>query len=424
MKSEFEISNAIGFLNKRNQNLPVMNQNDEPSITHYDVFNFLNEDFKSRELPPFYVEQKRILLTLIKVNSLDSENDKLDLFQLDDDVYQTSQRSIENCNDGSDPVQLVADRLEDNQSELLEVFLKGGYIELIRGALESIVACFNEFHYWGYETRNELFDEFITERLNKNWPKLMPGCFLEKSMSAEIIDTILFKIKDESYLPDCDELNTMCQHLTDFHKLLKLILWQHASNHGQLMEEVGNDIYHEEDPQVLIEYSRTIGRELINETLHPDFKRIKEHVREQLEYFHNIREFNGTKSFSLSTKGLEQLSTNLSWIQRSKLFDLLQKGKFIPNENIDSFIWALGSSDETMPDCWQPIKWEESKLSLRELLTPFLQTITNQQIRIIEKLFLDKHCNPLKMNKLPKVDEHSARCLDIEKIVAHLMQEH
>lgn len=397
-----------------------MDQMDQASITSYDVFYLLNEDFKSRALPAFYDVQKRILLTLRKPDSQESDNGKFDLFHLNKNVYEACQKSIVNRNEGLNPIQRVAGGLYVNKSELMKLILEGGYIELIRGALELIVTCFNEFHYWGYETRNELFDEFITERLNKNWPELMPGAFLEKSMSAEIIDTILFKIMDESYLPDFDELETMWRHLADFHKLLKLILWEHAGNHGQLMEEVENDIYSEEDPQVLIEYSKTIGRELINETLHPDFKRIKEHVREQLEYFNFIREFNEAKSFSLPTKGPDQLSTHLSWIQRSKLFDLLQKGKFIPNENRDSFIWALGCSDEKMPDCWQPIKWEESKLSLRELLTPFLQTITNQRIRIIEKLFLDKHCNPLKMNKLPKVDEHSARCLDIENIVNSL----
>ena len=397
-----------------------MDQMNQDSITSYDVFYFLNENFKSRALPAFYVEQKRILLTLRMQDSQESDSNKFDLFHINKDVDEACQKSIVNRNEGLNPIQRVAGGLDVNKSELMKVILEGGYIELIRGALESIVTCFNEFHYLGYETRNELFDKFITERLNIDWPKLIPGAFLEKSMSAEIIDTILFKIMDESYLPDFDELDTMCQHLADFYKLLKLILWEHASNHGQLMEEVENNIYNEEDPQVLIEYSKTIGRELINKTLHPDFKRIKEHVREQLEYFNNIREFNGTKSFSLPTKGLDQLSTNLSWIQRSKLFDLLQKGQFIPNENRDSFIWTLGCSDEKMPNCWQPIKWEESKMSLRELLTPFLQTITNQRMRIIEKLFLDKHCNPLKMNKLPKVDEHSARCLDIEKIVNSL----
>jgi len=397
-----------------------MDQMDQASITREDVFYFLNEDFKSRVLPAFYVEQKEILLILRKLDSQESYIDKFDHFHINKDVYEACKKYIVNRNEGLNPIQWVAGGLDDNKSELMKVILEGGYIELIRGALESIVTCFDEFHYLGYETRDELFNKFITESLNKNWPELMPGSFHEKSMSAEIIDTILFKIMDKSYLPDIDELDTMCQHLADFHKLLKLILWEHTSHHGQFMEEVENDIYNEEDPQVLIEYSKTIGRELINETLHPDFKRIKEHVREQLEYFNNIREFNGAKSFSLPTKGPEQLSTNLSWIQRSKLFDLLQKGQFIPNENRDSFIWTLGCLDEKMPDCWQPIKWKESKLSFRELLTPFLQIITNKRMRIIEKLFLDKHCNPLKMNKLPKVDEHSARCLDIEKIVYSL----
>jgi hypothetical protein len=221
-------------------------------------------------------------------------------------------------------------------------------------------------------------------------------------------------------LPDLDELETIWRHLADFHQLLKWIIDEHASNHQQLMEERENYIYQEENPQVLIQYARSIGRELIKETIHPDFKKIKEHLGLQIEYLINSRRVSQAQAISLSPKGLEQLTTSLSLVQRSQLFDLLQQGKFIGHENRNCFIWALGSSDEKMPPCWQPIKWKESKLSLRELLTPFLQTITNQQIRIIEKLFLDKHCNPLKMNKLPKVDEHSARCLDIEKIVNSL----
>ena len=397
-----------------------MDQMDQASITRVDVFYFLNEDFKSRALPAIYVEQKEILLILRKLDSQKFDIDKFDHFNISKDVYEACQKYIENRNEGLNPIQRAAYELDIDNSELIKIILEGGYIELIRGALESIVTCFNEFHYLGYETRDELFDKLITEKLNIDWPELIPGAFLEKSMSAKIIDNILCKLIDESYLPDLDELDTICHHLADFHKLLKLMLWEQASYHGQFMEEVENDIYNEEDPQVLIEYSKTIGRELINKTLHPDFKRIKEHLGEQLEYFNNIREFNKTKSFSLPSKGLDPLSTNLSWIQRSNLFDLLQKGQFIPNENRDSFIWTLGCSDEKMPDCWQPIKWEESKMSLRELLTPFLQIITNQRMRIIEKLFLDKHCNPLKMNKLPKVDEHSARCLDIEKIVNSL----
>lgn len=397
-----------------------MDPMDQALITREDVFYFLNEDFKSRALPAFYVEQKRILLASIMPDSQDAGNNGLDLFQLDYDVYHASLNAIENGNEGVDPVGQFMDGLDDNESALMKQIIKGGYIELIRCPLELIVTCYNEFHYWGYETSNKQFDEYLTERLNINWPELMPGYFLEKSISAEIIDTILTKLIDPSYLPDLDELETMWRHLADFHQLLKWIIDEHACNHQQLMEERENYIYQEEDPQVLIEYARNIGRALINESVHPDFKKIKEHLGLQIEYLINSRSVNQAQAMSLPPKGLEQLTTRLSLVQRSKLFDLLEQGKFLGNGDRDCFIWALGSSDEKMPPCWQPIKWEESKLSFRELLTPFLQTITNQQIRIIEKLFLDKRCNPLKMNKLPKVDEHSARCLDIEKIVNSL----
>lgn len=400
-----------------------MDQIDQALITRENVIYFLNEDFKSRALPAGYLERKGLLSGPIKSDSQDAENDQPDLFQLEEEeVYQASPKAMEPCNEGSDPVQQGADCLCINLlSPQQLVLLKGGYIEVMRMALELIVNCFKEFQYWGYETGDKEFDEFLTERLNTNLPELMPGYFLEKSMSANIIDSILINIMDESYLPDLDELNTMCQHLADFHHLLKLIIAQHAGNHQQLMEDNENYIYQEEDPQVLIEFAINIGRALINETIHPDFKKIKEHLGLQIEYLINSRSVSQALAMSLPPKGLEQLTTRLSLVQRSKLFDLLQQGKFLGNEKRDCFIWALGNSDEKMPPCWQPIQWKESKLSFRELLTPFLQTITNQQIRIIEKLFLDKHCNPLKMNKLPKVDEHSARCLDIEKIAKSLL---
>lgn len=398
-----------------------MNQINQALITRDEVFYFLNEDFKKRALPAFYVEQKRIFLTSIQPNVQDAENEELDLFQLDYDVYHASQKSIENWNEGLDSVQQAVDGLDANESALMALMIKGGYIELIRSALELIVTCYNEFHYWGYETKDELFDEFINERLNLNLPELMPGTFFEKSMSAEIIDTITLKLLDPSYLPEIGEVEPMWKHLADFYQILQWIIGEHASNHQQLMEEKENYIYQEEDPQVLIEYARRIGRELINKTVHPDFKKIKEHIGLQIEYLINSRRVNQVQAINLPQKGVQQLTIPLSLEQRSKLFDLLRQGKFIGNENRGRFIWALGSSDEKMPTCWQPIKWEESKLSFRELLTPYLQTITNQQIRIIEKLFLDKHCNPLKLNKLPKADEYSARYLEIEKIVKSLL---
>lgn len=114
---------------------------------------------------------------------------------------------------------------------------------------------------------------------------------------------------------------------------------------------------------------------------------------------------------------IPQLSTNLSLMQRETLFDLLIKGKFIYETNKESFIWAFGKVGEVQPLQWKPIKWMEAKQGLRELLTPILGIISNQHIRFIESLFIDKDCKSYKMSK---DKEPSARCREIETILKGL----
>jgi len=119
-------------------------------------------------------------------------------------------------------------------------------------------------------------------------------------------------------------------------------------------------------------------------------------------------------------ESIPQLNRNLTDYQRSKLFELLKTGEFIPyTTDNECFLWALGC--DKMPEHWQPIKWNVAKQGLRELLTPILGTITNQHIRDIEKLFLDRKNNPFKMNKpTTSKDEVSARYGDICKIIENL----
>ena len=96
---------------------------------------------------------------------------------------------------------------------------------------------------------------------------------------------------------------------------------------------------------------------------------------------------------------IPQLFSKLTENQRSELFNLLKKLKFIPElTDRKSFFWAFGG--ENKPEHWEPIKLNFSaKHGLRILLTPILGTITEQHIRDIEKLFLNKKDNPFKMGK-------------------------
>lgn len=117
---------------------------------------------------------------------------------------------------------------------------------------------------------------------------------------------------------------------------------------------------------------------------------------------------------------LAQLKTNLTEPQRALLFNLLVKHGFIPDNNKDCFIWAFGKPVEQQPEQWYSVKWNKSKQAFWELLKtseyveitdgkrvvktiiPILGTISNQNKRDIEKLFVDEFDNPLNKLSTPK----------------------
>lgn len=118
-------------------------------------------------------------------------------------------------------------------------------------------------------------------------------------------------------------------------------------------------------------------------------------------------------------ESIPRLKTNLNTDQISNLFKLLKKGEFIPTDtDPDSFKWSFGDPEQSRPEHFVPVTWNEAKHGLRELLTPFLGTITNQHKRDIQQLFL-KNGEPFAMSR-PKKDEYSASYTKIKEIVNSL----
>lgn len=139
------------------------------------------------------------------------------------------------------------------------------------------------------------------------------------------------------------------------------------------------------------------------------------------------------------------LQTNLTTDQRTALYKLLVDGKFIPDTtNPDCFNWAIGVTDENkpkQPGQWQPIQWNKSKQAFRELLIeneyvkiingkrvkktliPILKTISNQNKRDIEKLFLDEFDYPLNKITAPKKNTYSANSSEICNIINQIQIE-
>ncbi len=67
-------------------------------------------------------------------------------------------------------------------------------------------------------------------------------------------------------------------------KVLQIIKNEYESNLNISIEYLENIIYQSNDYENLVEASRSIGRNIINNKQHPDFGILKKHIAEQLEY--------------------------------------------------------------------------------------------------------------------------------------------
>lgn len=117
-----------------------------------------------------------------------------------------------------------------------------------------------------------------------------------------------------------------------------------------------------------------------------------------IEYlFSVINEKAGNPELSQSTAPkliskvtIPRLQLNLSDEQISVLYEQLLAYKFIDSKtDRDSFCWVFGSSI-TLTHIYSIIWTARSKQSFRELIESFGQTVTNDMIKTVEKLFYHK----------------------------------
>ena len=140
-------------------------------------------------------------------------------------------------------------------------------------------------------------------------------------------------------------------------------------------------------------YTESIGETLTNDDVYLYIKR-------ELKY---LKKYNEIPNGTVEQEPLPRLQTNLTTDKRASLFKLLVDAKLIPKTtDPDCFNWALKVIDEEQakqPVQWKSIKWNIAKNGLRILLTPILETITEEHIKAIEHLLYDKKDNPFKLGK-------------------------
>ena len=103
-----------------------------------------------------------------------------------------------------------------------------------------------------------------------------------------IVSNVLVSVQNSltekmDFVPDNPFFN-LYLGLCYLEKVLQLIKNEYESNLNKSIEYLENIIYQSEDYKNLVEVSRNIGRNIINNKRHPDFGILKKHIAEQLEY--------------------------------------------------------------------------------------------------------------------------------------------
>lgn len=103
-----------------------------------------------------------------------------------------------------------------------------------------------------------------------------------------IVSNVLVSVQNSltekmNFVPDNPFFN-LYLGLCYLEKVLQLIKNEYESNLNTSIEYLENIIYQSEDYKNLVEVSRSIGRNIINNKQHPDFGVLKKHIAEQLEY--------------------------------------------------------------------------------------------------------------------------------------------
>jgi len=148
------------------------------------------------------------------------------------------------------------------------------------------------------------------------------------------------------------------------------------------------------------------------------------------EYFKSAKNLHDLNPNKINI--LPQLSPNLTDPQKSKLFDLLIDGKFIPDTtDKENFLWAFGCDKH--PENWQPIKWIKlnsrtkgkslNKLSLLNLLSILkvpVSQITNRHL--LNSLFAKPDGNSIKFtsSNYPQKEYNSEYNPELTEIISKL----
>lgn len=103
-----------------------------------------------------------------------------------------------------------------------------------------------------------------------------------------IVSNVLVSVQNSltekmDFVPDNPFFN-LYLGLCYLEKVLQLIKNEYESNLNTSIKYLENIIYQSEDYKNLVEVSRNIGRNIINNKQHPDFGILKKHIAEQLEY--------------------------------------------------------------------------------------------------------------------------------------------
>jgi len=182
-----------------------------------------------------------------------------------------------------------------------------------------------------------------------------------------IVSNVLVSVQNSltekmDFVPDNPFFN-LYLGLCYLEKVLQVIKNEYESNLNTNIEYLENIIYQSEDYKNLVEVSRSIGRNIINNKRHPDFGILKKHIAEQLEYLERNNKTVKALPFQQTETGIEQktptFTNNFDKIAPTEIYKhfkagLVEKG-YLTEQELNEYLKAAFEL-KTIPETLFKIK--------------------------------------------------------------------
>lgn len=200
-----------------------------------------------------------------------------------------------------------------------------------------------------------------------------------------IVSNVLVSVQNSltekmDFVPDNPFFN-LYLGLCYLEKVLQIIKQEYENNLKTSIEHLENIIYQSNDYQNLVEVSRSIGRNIINNKQHPDFGILKKHIAEQLEYIERTNKIEKALPPQQTGQETPTFTNNFDKIKPTEIFKhfkagLVEKG-YLTEQELNEYLKAAFEL-KTIPETLFKIKDAPNKAAIEAVFYTYYKNVAGK----------------------------------------------